>query len=50
MSTGQECSTATPEPHDLSTIRHSAVVEVSIECKNNEVHLFSIELSYSNIC
>jgi len=30
MSTGQECSTATPEPHDLSTIRHSAVVEVSI--------------------
>ncbi|XP_065900886.1 probable inactive serine/threonine-protein kinase slob2 [Dysidea avara] len=28
MSTGQECSTATPEPHDLSTIRHSAVVEV----------------------
>lgn len=30
MSTGQECSTATPEPRDLSTIRHSAVVEVSV--------------------
>ena len=28
MSTGQECVLAMPEPHDLSMIRHSAIVEV----------------------
>ena len=34
MSTGHECKLAMPEPHDLSIIRHNAVVEVCVVIVN----------------